>query len=184
MTARGGAFVAVVGPSGAGKDTLIGLARRELQSDGRFLFVRRLVTRSADPRIEDHDVLSADAFSRRLEAGGFSLNWQAHGLSYALPASVDEAVREGRLAVANVSRSVLGVAAERFARLRVVNVSASPQARLARIVARGREDMPAAASRVAREVRLPADLDVVTIDNDGRPEEAAARLVAVLAEMI
>ncbi len=57
------AFALVVGPSGAGKDTLIRLAREELAGDPRFAFPRRLVTRppSAD---EDNTPIDAAAFDR------------------------------------------------------------------------------------------------------------------------
>src|SRR3569833_150302 len=44
----------VVGPSGAGKDTLIGGAREALAGDDRFVFVRRIVTRAGNSA-EDHD---------------------------------------------------------------------------------------------------------------------------------
>ncbi len=182
MTAIGGpgSFVAVVGPSGAGKDTLISLAREALSAEPRVVFVRRIVTRSADPRIEDHDAVSREAFEEALGGGGFSLHWRAHGLDYALPASLDRAIGEGRVAVANLSRSVLLEAAARWRRLLVVNVDAPEELRRARIAARGREQGADTAERLARRVALPAELRVVTIVNDGRPEEAAARLTALL----
>ena len=40
-----GSLVLVVGPSGVGKDTLIGGAKQALENDRRFTFVRRVVTR-------------------------------------------------------------------------------------------------------------------------------------------
>jgi len=42
---RNGAFVAVVGPSGAGKDTLIAHARDALAGEPQVEFVRRVITR-------------------------------------------------------------------------------------------------------------------------------------------
>ena len=98
---RSGAFVAVVGPSGSGKDTLIGHARRRLTDETAAVFVRRVVTRPSDPAFEDHDTLTAAAFDAALGAGEFSLAWEAHGLKYGLPASVDRMLEEGRVAIAN-----------------------------------------------------------------------------------
>lgn len=52
----------VVGPSGAGKDMLIRLARAALACEPRYVFPRRLVTRppSAD---EDNDPIDEAAFA-------------------------------------------------------------------------------------------------------------------------
>ena len=83
-----GALVLVVGPSGAGKDTLIAAARTALAGDGRFVFPRRIITRSAS-RWEDHDTLDEAQFSAALAAGQFAAHWRAHGLYYALPVSID-----------------------------------------------------------------------------------------------
>ena len=84
----GGRLVLVVGPSGAGKDSLIEAARRALAGHPRFVFPRRLVTRPCDPGSEDHDSLTEEAFASEREAGAFFLHWGAHGLHYALPGSI------------------------------------------------------------------------------------------------
>ncbi len=59
-----GCFVAVVGPSGAGKDTIMDAARVALASDMRFHFVRRIITRPQMPGTEDHDSLDEAAFAK------------------------------------------------------------------------------------------------------------------------
>ena len=42
-----GIMIAVVGPSGAGKDSLLNLARTHYRNDPRIGFVRRVITRRA-----------------------------------------------------------------------------------------------------------------------------------------
>src|SRR4051794_37759773 len=121
-----GVFVAIVGPSGSGKDTLINFARTRLADRSEVVFVRRIVTRPADRASEDHDSLDEAEFDAQERAGGFALAWPAHGLRYALPASVDADIDAGRVVVANVSRHVIGEIERRYARTTVVALSATP----------------------------------------------------------
>ena len=69
-----GCFVGVVGPSGAGKDTLIAAARQTLGGDPRFTFPRRVVTREAS-EAEDHDTLPLERFQALRADGAFALSW-------------------------------------------------------------------------------------------------------------
>src|SRR6476620_9890452 len=84
-----GRLVLVVGPSGAGKDTLLGLARAACAEDETIVFPRRIVTREGSAS-EDNIALSADEFDRGLDRGDFAVHWQAHGLSYALPREIND----------------------------------------------------------------------------------------------
>ena len=59
---RPGILFIVVGPSGAGKDTLIDAARGALAESGRYVFARRLITRPADAGGEDHEAIDDAAF--------------------------------------------------------------------------------------------------------------------------
>ena len=98
-------LIAVVGPSGAGKDTLMGGARAALAQDTRFRFVRRAITRPAEAGGEDHEALNASAFAARQEAGGFALFWEAHGLSYGIPSDIEADLAARRVVIANLSRA-------------------------------------------------------------------------------
>jgi ribose 1,5-bisphosphokinase len=168
-------LVLVVGPSGAGKDTVLGLARQALAGDKRFRFVRRVITRPADAGGEDHEPVSEATFSERR----FALSWSAHGLRYGIPLDVFDDLARGIVVVANVSRGVIADAASTFPVL-VIEVTASTEILAQRLAARGRETADDIAKRLARDVSIPSDVAVDTVVNDGTPQEAADRFVAAL----
>jgi ribose 1,5-bisphosphokinase len=162
---QGGCFVAVAGPSGAGKDTLIRGVQERLATDRRFVFARRIITRQADCT-EDHDTLTELEFARMKAAGAFLLSWSANGLSYGLPGGLGFDLQEGRIVIANVSRAIIPEVRQRFRRHLVVHVTAVPEVLAARLCARAREDAAAQQARLARalshDVMVSAD---ITIDN-------------------
>jgi ribose 1,5-bisphosphokinase len=173
-----GALVVVVGPSGAGKDTLIALARALCADDPRIRFPRRIVTR---PRsvAEDHDSVSPSEFDAGVGQGAYAFWWDAHGLKYALSATIDTELRSGNTVVCNVSRAVVSALRERYADLTVVLVTAPKDVLLARLAMRRREsDVTERLDRTAPAIDDLAP-DIV-IENTGDPNDGASRLAAVL----
>lgn len=176
-----GRLVLVVGPSGAGKDTLIAQARAALADDPHYVFPRRVVTRPAMAELEDHDTLSEAEFEHRRAQGGFALDWQAHGLCYGLPASLTDDLAAGRTVVVNTSRHVIGLARERFPDCVVALVTARPEIRAARLAGRGRESADEVEARLRREgAPLPEGTRAETIDNSGSLADGVARFMQVL----
>lgn len=174
-----GALILVVGPSGAGKDTLIDIARGHFAGDGRVLFARRLVTRTPGAG-EAHGTLSETEFEAGRAAGRFPLWWRAHGLAYALGPEVAAQIASGGVVVANGSRATLEEARRRFARLCVVLVTAPPEVRAARLAARGRETEADIRERLVRQPELALTPDLV-IDNVDTPAAGGARLTGFIA---
>lgn len=142
----GGAFIAIAGPSGAGKDAVIEVARTRFADHGRVHFPQRVITRPAGSG-EDHLPVSAEEFAVRQRSGGFALSWRAHGFSYGIPEEAAQRVAAGRVVVVNVSRAVLGELPQRFGRARIVRVTVPEAIRRERIMARGREDDGAGSGR-------------------------------------
>ena len=171
-----GGFVLVVGPSGAGKDTLLRLARADLAGDPRFDFPRRLVTRPPSAH-EDNRELDEAAFAQGGKSGTFALHWRAHGLGYAIPAETVARAQAGQVVVCNVSRRVVEAARRTLPHVGVVAIAASPEVLARRLAARGRPEDGDLRARIARHVPIAAEC---TIWNDTDPESAADRLVAYL----
>jgi len=176
---HGGGFALIVGPSGAGKDTLIALARTALAEDPRFLFPRRLVTRPSSA-FEDHDTIDEAAFARGEAEGRFALSWRAHGLGYAVPAEVLGALRPGRIAACNVSRQVVEAARRTLPHVIAVEITAPIELLARRLAARGRAEDGDVDARLRRARAVGGVRFDHTIVNDRSAEEGAAQLVGVL----
>ena len=176
-----GLFVAIVGPSGAGKDALIrGLAGRLGEADGVY-FARRVITRPADA-YEEHDTLDEAEFLAARAAGRFVLAWTAHGLHYGVPREIEARLAAGDAVVCNLSRAIVGELRRLYPSSLVVLVTAQPATLAARLAGRGRDDASSRRERLDRsaaaEVVCTPD---ATIDNDGALDDAVARLAELVA---
>jgi ribose 1,5-bisphosphokinase len=176
----GGTIVFVAGPSGAGKDSLIRCAARRLAQDQRFVFPRRVITRTPE-RTEDHDETSSDQFRRAVAEGRFALYWQAHALSYGIPIGIETDLATGRTVTVNVSRNVLAHAIERYRRHLVALIDAPPAVLAQRLAERGRERGSDIDKRVERKTSpLPEGAWVAIIWNDASLETAGDAFVTLL----
>lgn len=180
---RRGTLIVVVGPSGAGKDTIIDYARVRLAGDPSVMFVRRVVTRPSRPAAENHASMAPDHFAAAEREGAFAFTWRAHGLSYAFPAAMKEHLDAGGVAVANGSRATLPRLGARFPSLLVVSLVVSRAQLAARLAARGRESAQEIERRLDRADRYIVDArNCLTIRNDGPPEDAGERLLACIRD--
>lgn len=171
-----GRLVLVVGPSGAGKDTVMKLAAAAC---AEVAFPPRVITRPTS-EFETNEEMPKEAFDTAVASGQFAFFWQAHGLSYGLRRSLDDDIRAGRTVVVNVSRTVIADLRARYADAVVVLITAPADVLKARLAGRGRASDGLLDERLNR-----ASLDAgfspdVTIQNVGAPAEAAARFVEIL----
>ncbi|TYB86651.1 phosphonate metabolism protein/1,5-bisphosphokinase (PRPP-forming) PhnN [Oceaniovalibus sp. ACAM 378] len=164
-----GRFIAVVGPSGVGKDSVMqGIAAR----DPRIVLARRVITRPGDAGGEDFDGVTVAEFQALEDAHAFALSWEAHGLHYAIPAAIKTHLQDGRDVLANLSRAALILAKDRFARFEVINLTADHDVLAARLAARGRETDKQIAGRLDRAAaRLPDGIEALHLDNSGPLEQ-------------
>jgi ribose 1,5-bisphosphokinase len=177
-----GRLILVVGPSGAGKDTLIEAARHALAVDHRYLFPRRIITRPASAA-ENNIVADETGFLGVRERGGFALAWSAHGHWYGIPAAIDADLARGAHVVINVSRTVVAEARRRWPDVTVIEVTAPSEVLAARIAARGRSSDGAGPQRLARRFEA-GDRPVAdrVIDNGSELDTAITAFLSAILE--
>lgn len=170
-----GRLVLVVGPSGAGKDTLISGVKTACAADRTIVFPRRVVTRPVNAS-EDHDSLDDAAFDRAIQSGAFAFWWQAHGLKYGIPRSVDEDIRAGRTVVCNVTRGIVDALRKRYAQIVVILVTAPTDVLAARLSGRLRQSDGSLADRIERNDAYAGFRADHVIDNVGTPDTGVRHL--------
>lgn len=179
---KGGTLLLIVGPSGAGKDTVISGLRQRYDKDPRVLFVQRWITRQPDEKSEAHVGLSPERFESLQADGRFAATWCAHGLHYGLPMEALEHVRNGGIAIANGSRRALDAITKAFQSVEVVNLTIDPLVLEKRLMARGRETPEAIRHRLkdAANYQLADGVACRSIDNSGDVETTINQVVSVI----
>lgn len=175
---EGGRLIAVVGPSGVGKDSVMTGLRDALPG---LHLVRRVITRAPDLAGEDYDAVTIPEFAALMQAGAFAIHWRSHGLNYGIPTTVTYQLGKGADCLVNFSRNALAEAAALFPRFMVLNITAQPETLATRLTSRGRETAEEIAKRLAgADKPLPPGLDVIHLSNDGPLSLTIARAIALL----
>ena len=179
-----GRLVLVVGPSGVGKDSVLRYAMAHFAGDARFVFPRRCVTRAVDVAAEDHDTLDERAFDELADQGAFALMWEAHGHKYGVRSDINIELEHGRIVAVNVSRTIIAEVAGRYQNAVVIEITADPTVRAARLAARGREAADELRQRTRRQIPVSEHpLQVCVIRNEGEISDAGKEFCRLLAEL-
>ncbi len=173
-----GLWVFVCGPSGAGKDSVMGWAATQLAARQDIVFARRMVTRPSHPG-SDHDVVTADQFARLMDGDGLAWRWEAHGFHYGIASRYAALVAAGRVVVVNGSREHVKTL-KSAEHLRVVQIEVAPVQLAARLAQRGRDTPQEVAKRLARNALFSNLHSDCTIVNQSALADAGRQLVAYL----
>jgi ribose 1,5-bisphosphokinase len=176
-----GALVLVVGPSGAGKDTLLGAAQEMLAADSVVMFPRRSVTREASA-FENNEAVTPAEFARAVENGAYALWWRAHDQGYGISRAIDDEIRLGRTIVINVSRTIIAEARRKYQRACVVLITAPAEVLAERLAVRKRDSDGDLGKRLQRAALETDDADLV-ISNVGTIEENARKLAQFITSL-
>jgi ribose 1,5-bisphosphokinase len=172
-----GKLVLIVGPSGAGKDTLLGLAKAACADDPAIVFPRRVITRQASAS-EDNEEVSIGTFEEALSRDEYAMHWDAHGHRYALPRAIDNEIYAGNSVVANVSRTIIAAVRRVYADVTVILITAPPNVLAERLAMRNRGSDGRIEQRLSRTVDEAAP--DITIVNIGSADFHARQLVRAI----
>ncbi len=174
----------LIGPSGAGKDTLLSELKRNRYAETQPLVAHRYITRVPRKNDENHVELSKFDFNQRRESGLFLFNWESHGYHYAIGREVKKWVKSGNSVIINGSREYLATAQELLPSLVPVWISVSEQLLHQRLMVRGRESATEIEQRILRNRQLESlrPKHCILINNDHSIKDCVGQIIA-LTEM-
>jgi ribose 1,5-bisphosphokinase len=173
MTQR---LIYVVGPSGAGKDSVLMRLRETWGSKNAVHWARRTVTREAQPGGEAHESVSESEFQRLLDQNAFAIHWQANGLFYGVRQGELLPLYQGRCVFVNGSRGHLDRLLASFPEASVVHITASAEVLRERLRLRQRESELDIDRRIARKVNMALPENTLLIQNDSSLDAAVKAL--------
>lgn len=186
MTAR---LVYVMGPSGAGKDSLLAWLRQHLPEHAALHWAQRTISRPptppSAPGTELHESVCPATFAALRDAQAFALHWDANGLGYGVRHTQLVPLQQGRWVVVNGSRAHLPHALAAYAHLLPVHITASPHVLRERLLSRGRETRFEVDARVRRAQAFlpPAGIARIEVHNDTELQDAGQQLLAALKKV-
>ena len=178
-------LIYVVGPSGAGKDSLLLWLRQHTPDSARVHWARRTIDRpnSTEPGAENHESVDAAGFERLLANAELAMHWDANTHRYGIRQSeLTQLSDSDGCVIVNGSRAHLPMVARDYPGLTVLHITATPAVLRERLLARGRESVQAVEARMLRHIALdiPAGCALVEIGNDSTLDEAGQQLLAKL----
>ena len=174
-----GRLIAIVGPSGSGKDTLIFKFKEKFEAD----FPTRFITRPSFPNDEKYNSVSKNTFANLKNTEQLAFHWSAHGLSYGIPASIDQSLRAGRNVIFNCSRAAINKIRKKYPVLEIISIIVPPEILKKRLIARGRESIEEIDQRLCRHIPLKIP-GCIEVDNSGTIQEGVENLIMAINQPI
>ena len=172
-----GKLIAIVGPSGVGKDSVM----RELLNSSDVCLVKRVVTRPVEASNEDHFEMDVKRFRLNAECGALILKWEAHGLHYGITYEAIQPLFKGQDMLVNLSRKTLEEANNIFENFLVINLTAPKSILESRLKKRGRETSSEIIDRVNRKAeKFHASIKKFDVSNNRLVFETAKEIKSIL----
>lgn len=178
-------LVYVIGPSGAGKDSLLAWLRARLDPALPVHWARRTISRPVQAGGEVHESIDAAVFHQLREQQAFALHWEANRLHYGVRHAELAPIGTGSWVMVNGSRAYLPQAQARYPGLTVLHITARADILRQRLLARGRETAAMVETRVQRAAayRMGAPAGVLELENNSTLDAAGERLLRLLQQL-
>jgi ribose 1,5-bisphosphokinase len=184
-------LIYIIGPSGAGKDSLLNSLRQEMAdmvamtdpaTSPPLYFAKRTITRSHDQSNEDHEAVDTSSFESLVSSNAFAMHWFANGLHYGIRHQELAPMSEGTWVMVNGSRAYLEEAKRRFPGLTVLYITAPIEVLRARLLSRGRENEQAIEARLSRSQDVALGPQDLSVSNGGSLADSVATLKNLLQQ--
>jgi ribose 1,5-bisphosphokinase len=176
-------LIYVMGPSGAGKDSVLGWLREHLPKDMPVHWARRTITRPAAAGGEAHEATDAQGFEQLRSQDAFALSWHANGLHYGIRRTELAGLQEGRWVLVNGSRGHLPQVLKSHPGLQMVHITADPATLVQRLTQRQRETPEQIQQRIVRASAFVVPQGVIEISNNGTLAQAGQALLLALQKL-
>lgn len=175
-------LVYVMGPSGAGKDSVLARWLERLGPAAGVHLARRVITRPAQATGEQHEAVDRDTWEALRRDGRLALHWEANGRGYGIRHEALAPLARGQWVVVNGSRALWPQLPGLAPHVHGVLITASRGIRQQRLLARAREPAQEIEARLQRAAWLEAEVAAgmratdLVLHNDGALDDAVRRL--------
>ena len=175
-------LVYTMGPSGAGKDSLLAWLRQQLCEEAPVHFARRTIDRPVHAGGEHHESITTAKFRALADHNAFAMHWSANGLHYGIRHIELEGLQGNRWVFLNGSRAHLPTVLERYPNMTVLHITAAAEVLRQRLLFRGRELPEVVEARVKRAAgfTVPVNCKLVEIHNDESLHTTGQQLLSAL----
>lgn len=177
-------LIYVIGPSGAGKDSLMKWVQDRLPESSSVFWARRLVTRPKHESSGYDMALDLTTFEDLLANGELALHWQANGLHYGIKRSELAPLACSGWVFVNGSRAFLPTCASLYPGLTIVHITADPEVLRQRLLHRGRENLSSVNDRMDKRhpLAVPPMSRWIEVHNNQTLDQAGQRLLEQLEQ--
>ena len=180
-------LIYVVGPSGAGKDTLLSWLKSRVHTSSLLHWARRTIDRppSTDSNAEQHESIDSIGFVNLLKEGAFAMDWEANSHRYGIRFQEIAPLYQFKWVIVNGSRGYLSKAASEYPGMTTLHITADQELLRKRLIDRGRESNQLIEERMRREVPniTPPQSSLIEIINNGSLESVGSLLLQRLGEL-